>query len=142
MTSRYEAFNEVTFESYIRAAIDKSILKERMRKAARSRLEQPYSTFPDAMLYELSGEDAGISRAEENCRIFQARGTSIPVYGDKLGQALACLLPNDREIILLYFFSGRKTAEIARMMAIDPSTVRRRRKAAMQRMREFLENTT
>ena len=36
MTTRYEAFNEVTFEAYIKSAIDKAILKERMKKAARA----------------------------------------------------------------------------------------------------------
>lgn len=142
MATRYEAFNEVTFESYIKSAIDKSILKERLKKTARSQWEQSYSTLTDAILYEISHEDTGISQAERNCRIFQVRGANIPVYGEKLGQALSYLMPRDREIVLLYFFIGEETERIANMMNIDPITVRRRRKAALQRLRDFLEDTT
>lgn len=142
MATRYEAFNEMTFESYIKSAIDKSILKERLKKTARSQWEQSYSTLTDAILYEISHEDTGISQAERSCRIFQVRGANIPVYGEKLGQALSHLMPRDREIVLLYFFIGEETERIAKMMNIDPTTVRRRRKAALQRLRDFLEDTT
>lgn len=142
MTTRYEAFNEVTFEAYVKSAIDRSILKERLKKAERGQWEQPYSALTDAMLYELSHEDAGISQAERSCRVFQAQGVTVPVYSEELGQALSYLMPRDREIILLYFFVGEKTDRIAHMMGIDPTTVWRRRKAAMQKLRELLEDTT
>lgn len=142
MTTRYQAFNEVTFVAYIKAAIDKSILKERLRKADRNQWEQPYSTLTDAMLYELSQEDAGIDRAENGRKVFYVQGAAVAVYGDKLGQALSFLLPRDREIILLYFFLQAKTEEIAHMMHIDPTTVRRRYKVAIQKLRGFMEDNT
>lgn len=141
MATRYEEFNEVTFESYVKSAIDKSILKERLKKTARGQWEQSYSTLTDAILYEISHEDTEISQSERSCQIFRVRNVNIPVYGKKLGQALSYLMPKDREIILLYFFVGEKTDRIACMMDIDPTTVRRRRKAALQKLRVFLEDT-
>lgn len=142
MTTRYEAFNEVTFESYCKAAVDKSVLRERLKKIERSKCEQTFSTFTDAMLYKLSQEDSGISQAEINCREFCVQGIKVSVHGRELGQALVSLVPRDREIILLYFFLDIKHEEIARLMNINPSTVSRRRKAAMRKLRDFLGDRT
>ena len=142
MTTRYEAFNEVTFEAYIKSAIDKAILKERMKKAARGKWEQPYSTLTDAMLYGLSLDDAEIQKVEATYRVFQVQGISVLVYGEKLGQALSYLMPRDREIILLYFFLQESVDEIACRFGIHPTTVRRHCKAAIRKMRDFLEDTT
>lgn len=139
MGTRYEKFNEVTFEAYVKSAIDKSILKERLKKAARGQREQSYFTLTDAMLHEISYEDAGIKQVERTCRAFQVRGLNISVYGEKLGQALSYLIPRDREIILLYFFVGEKTDKIAHLINVAPTTVRRRRKVALRKLRDYLE---
>lgn len=142
MTTRYESLNEVTFESYCKAAVDRSVLRERLKKLERSKCEQTFSTFTDAMLYEFSQEDSGISQVEMNCRAFYVRGIEVAVHGEKLGQALSSLVPREREIILLYFFLGIKYEEIARLINLNPSTVSRRRKAAMRKLRDFLEDST
>lgn len=139
MATQYETFNEMTFEAYARSAIRRSVLKERIKKTTRSKREQSYSVLTDAMLYALSPEDEGMNRAEANCRVFYVRDIKIPVYGEVLGEALSYLLPKDREIILLYFFRQAKTDEIARRLKICPGTVRRRRKAALQKLRDYLE---
>lgn len=139
MATRYELFNEVTFVAYVKSAIDRSVLKERIKKAERNRLEQPYSVLTDAMLCDLSHEDSEISRVERNCRTFQTQGINVPIYNEKLGEALSCLMPRDREIILLYFFIGTKTQAIARIMNISPATVRRHRKTAIRKLRDYLE---
>jgi len=142
MATKYEVFNEVTFEAYIKSAIDKSILKERLKKTERCQLEQSYSALTDTKLYELSKEDAEISHVERNCQMFQVRGINVSVYSEKLGQALSYLMPRDREIILLYFFVGANTKAIAHALNIDPTTVQRHRKAAIRKLRDYLEDST
>lgn len=142
MTSRYEAFNEVTFEAYIKSAVDKSVLKGRLKKTVRNQCEQSYSTLSDAALHALSHEDDGIDQAERTYRVFQVRGINVPIRSERLGQALASLMPRDREIMLLYFFVGKKTAQIAKIMDVDPTTIQRRRRAAVEKLRDFMENTT
>ena len=69
-------------------------------------------------------------------------GMNIPVYHEKLSQALTYLMPKDREIILLYFFKGLKDEKIASLIHISRPTVSRRRKAAMKRLRELMEDST
>lgn len=139
MATQYEMFNEITFEAYARSAISKSVLKERIKKTTRSKVEQSYSMLTDTMLYALSAEGEGMNCVEESRRIFQVQGIEIPVYGESLGQALSYLLPKDRAIILLHFFRQVKTNEIARRLKTSPSTVRRRRKAALRKLRDYLE---
>lgn len=120
-------------------AIENAVKKERGRKTARGKLELPLSVLTDAAFYALSPEDEEPNRVETDCRVFYVRDIKIPVYGEKLGQALSYLLPKDREIILLYFFRQAKTNEIASRLKVSPSTVRRRRTAALRKLRDYLE---
>lgn len=140
VTTRYETYNEMTFEVYCKTAISRSVLKERLRKAEKARREQPLSIFTDAMLYELSHEDTGSEQTETTCRTFYVRGVAVPVHGKKLGQALSYLLPRDREIVLSYFFLGLTIKRIAQRLEITPATVTRRRKAAVLKLRDLLES--
>ena len=39
--TRYEIFNEMLFEAYCKKAITNAVKKERYKKAARGRIEQP-----------------------------------------------------------------------------------------------------
>lgn len=141
MATRYETFNEVTFEAYVKAAIDKSILKERLKKAERSKWEVPLYKLTDAILYELSHENTEMDLAEISPYIFHVWGNVIQVFNERLGQALSILVPRDREIILSYFFLQARAEDIAHKMNIAPTTVRRRYKKAIQKLHNFLEDT-
>lgn len=140
MDARYEQFNELTFEAYIKSAIDKSVLKARIRKAARQEKEQPISTLADAVLNALAAEGADSIRDEMDCEVFDVRGIKVPVYGQSLGQALYHLMPQDREIILLYFFLGLDDLKISKVVHLSRSTIQRRRNATMDKLRTFLED--
>ena len=50
MGTQYEQFNELTFEAYIKSAIDKAVLKGRARQAARHERERPLSMLSEAVL--------------------------------------------------------------------------------------------
>ena len=138
MTTRYEAYNEMTFEAYCKTAISRSVLKERLRKAEQGKREQPLSIVTNAMLYVLSCEDTGIEQTEAACRTFYVRGVAVPVHGEKLGQVLSYLMPRDREIVLSYFFLGLTVKKIAQQLRISQATVTRRRKAAVAKLRDLL----
>ena len=76
MERRYEQFNEMTFEAYIKSAIDKSVLKARKRQAMREKLEQSFSTMTDAELHSISHADQGImqvEQAEPVAQVFRVR---------------------------------------------------------------------
>lgn len=140
MTSRYETFNEMTFEAYCKKAVENAIKKERNKKTARGKLELSLSALTDAALCTLPIEDDRNSTPEEPCQIFHIREMLFPIYDPKLSQALSYLLPKDREIILLHFFKGLTDAKVAALIHTSQATVFRRRKAAMKRLRELVEN--
>ena len=101
-----------------------------------------FSALTDAVLYALATEDKRTSQPEKPCQIVSVQGMNFPVYNEKLSWALSHLMPRDREIILLYFFRGLKDANVAPLVHTSRSTVSRRRKAAMKRLRELMEDTT
>lgn len=140
--TRYEKFNEMIFESYCKKSIENATNKERQRKVAKWKLEQPFDGLTDAVLHALSVEDDRTSPDAEPYQVFKIQGTNIPVYNQKLSRALSYLLPKDREIVLLYFFKGLKDINVASLVHMSRATVSRRRKAAMERLRELMENST
>lgn len=138
MDKRYEIFNEILFESYCKKAVDNAILKEFMRKKARSRWQLSLSSLTDAVIYAIVEKEIEVGR-NETPQIFTVRGVDIPVFNSRLAQAVSYLIPKDREIILLHYFLGMTDERIANTISSTTPTVNRRRKAAKLKLRNFLE---
>lgn len=138
--SRYERFNEITFEAYCKKAIDRSILKVRQRQAARSKREVLLADLPENALYDVDAEDKKLEQTEDEPRVFHVRGIDIPVSDQRLAQALSYLLPKDREIVLLSYFVELTDGEVAQRVKLSRPTVQRRKSAALGKLREMLEH--
>lgn len=141
MTPRYVKFNEMMFEVYCKTSIDNAIARERKRKAARAKWEQPFSALPDAVLYSIGRLDPELDSAETEPVIFHVRGRRVLVNDAKLGQALTLLLPKDREIVILHYFVGMRVEWIARELKISRATVNRHLRSAEVRMRTLMEES-
>lgn len=135
MNTRYQAYNELTFEAYCKTSIDHAILKGRMEQAKRAALEVPLSTLTDTDLYRLyaKSQDLPISISEQVT--FTVRGISIPVHDLQLGKALSFLTPKLRDVVLLYYFMDMSDPQIANLLHISKSAVQRRRTAALERLK-------
>lgn len=140
MDERYERFNEITFETYCKAAIDKSVLKERQRKAKRAEKEVPFSALSDIDIEAIPTEDAVVEYVDNEKVLFTIDGQMIMIRNLRIGQAISFLLPRDREIIVLFYFAGKNEAEIAERFRVDRTTINRRRRAAEQKLRKLLED--
>lgn len=143
MDKRYKQFNEVTFEAYVKSAVDKSVLKARLKKSARGELEQTFSMLSETALNTLTAKGTATERVEMEleCQLFDVRGIQVPVYDYKLGYALSYLMPQDREIILLYFFRGLNDRSISNVIGISRAAVQRHRKNALNKLQVLLEGT-
>lgn len=137
--SRYEQFNEITFEACKRA-IDRAILKARQRQAARAKREISLSELPENALYDVGTEDGELERATDEQRVFHVRGVDIAVSDERLARAISYLLPKDREIVLLSYFAERTDGEVSQRVKLSRPTVQRRRKAALDKLREMLNH--
>lgn len=141
MSPRYVRFNEMMFEVYCKTSIDNAIARERKRKAARAKWEQPFSALPDGVLYSIGRTDPKLDSAEASPTAFCVHGMRVLVNDPSLGQALSFLLPKDREIVILYYFIGMERSEIAHELNISKATVSRCLRNAEARMRTFLEGS-
>lgn len=137
MNTRYERYNEITFEAYCKASIDNAILKGRMEKAKRASKEVSLSTLTDTELYKLYAESR-----EPNYHLtqeyvsFSINGITIPVHDPEMGQALSYLPPKLRNVLLLSYFLNMSDPQIAAQLRISKSAAQRRRTTALQRLKE------
>lgn len=139
MATRYERYNEITFDAYCKSAVDKAILKERLKKAGKGQREQPLSSLMEKDIPAVPMDKSEQGCLEDTELTFQVSSEIITVKGVKLGQAIACLLPRERAIILLRYFRGMRDGEIAQRLNMARATVQRKRKKAEAKLRLFLE---
>ena len=137
---KFEIFNEIMFEAYCKKSVSNATKKERQKKSKKGQMEQSLSALTDAALYRLAAESDEVEQPEKSSQTFRIQGMTIPVYDSTLSKALPYLMPKDREIILLYYFKGLKDSQIAPLVHISATTVSRRKRAAMKRLRELIEN--
>lgn len=142
MSTRYERFNEMIFDSYCKTTINRSILKGRMEKSKRASREFSITALTDAVLYRLCDGTAPVEDAVQESVTFHVQEFRIDVRDLELGQALSFLPPQKRDVVLLYYFADMSDVEIARRLGVGKSTVQRRRVDAMNRLKDFLGERT
>lgn len=135
MNTRYETYNELTFEVYCKTSIDRAILKGRQAQAKRAALEIPLSDLTEADLYRLYVQSQDPSPSLSEQITFTVRGISIPIRDLQLGRALSFLPPKLRDVVLLYYFMDMSDPQIASLLHISKSAVQRRRTAALERLK-------
>ena len=56
-----------------------------------------------------------------------------------LGEALQYIIPQKRAVILLSYLAGYNDTEVANILGVSPTSIARRKKSALLRLRELLE---
>ena len=72
--------------------------------------------------------------------VFLVGNLKISVDEPAIAHALQYLTPHKRDVLLLYYFHGETDAEIGKRMKQTESAVFRRRIAALQRLKEIMED--
>jgi len=99
-----------------------------VRRRAR---ERSFSELPPELLAKLCYED--VHPVE-----FEVCGYRIPVNDDRLAAALAKLLREKRDVILLSYFLDMTDREISDKLNIVHQTVSKRRLTTLKELREYL----
>lgn len=100
--------------------------------------EMPYSALSykeNEELLHLVYED--VPHPEQT--LFWAQGKPVQIEDRALGKAMQFLRPDQREIVLLYYFRHFNDRAIADLLHCSPDTVRLRRQKALQQLRRELE---
>lgn len=72
--------------------------------------------------------------------LFWAQGKPVQIEDCALAKALRFLLPDQRDMVLLSYFWDYSDRDIAELLHCSADTVRRRRRNALQQLRQELES--
>lgn len=133
---QFYTYQEQTFDSYVAAVIkneSKDAKKELARRADR------VITMSQLMKDELA-QIAAEDKYDLDGMTFNVDGDTVIVRDMLLGQAIASLPPQRREVILLSYFLGKNDPQIAALLHLGKDAVFFRRNSTLERLRKILED--
>lgn len=133
---QFYTYQEQTFDSYV-AIVIKNESKD-AKKAITRRTEREIS-LSQLMQEELAQITATDEYNLESMTFFVA-GDTVTIHDMLLGQALASLTPQRREVILLSYFLKKNDPQIAAILNLGKDAVFFRRKSTLQRLKDILED--
>lgn len=129
-------FQESSFDSFCKSVIRNESVTAHREQKRKIEHEILYSMISEERLLELSAEDQYVLSDQ----VFYVNGNPVPVCDPVLGDYLAILPPDVRNVLLMDFFWDYSDAQIGRTMDITPQAVGARRRVALKRLRELLED--
>lgn len=132
---QFQRYQEETFDSFCKAIIRNESANAHNEIIKRAEKEVSFSCLSSDDLQSIKTVDD----YRPYCKKYYVRGNVVCVNDPALGEILQHISPQRREIILLCYFLGFSDSEIGRLLHIDHKTVDYRRKAALRRLRELLE---
>ena len=135
---QFHTYQEQTFDSFLSKLVkneSKNAKKEISRRAERE----------ISMSQLMQGELTRISISDEYSlekMTFYVSGNEVTVNDILLGQAIAALPPNRRDVILLSYFLNKHDPQIGALLNLTPNAIRYRREKTLQRLKDILEALT
>lgn len=133
---QFQRYQEETFDAFCKAVIRNESANAHKEMDERAEKEIPFSCLSPSDLQSITTVDVYRPYRKK----YHVRGNIVYVYDPTLGEILQHISPQRREVILLCYFLGFNDSEIGRLLHIDHKTVDYRRNAALQRLRELLED--
>lgn len=132
---QFRTYQEETFDSFCKTVIRNTAKNEHLRIAKRAKYEIQMSAVSTAELSAVSCEDTYFPY----CQTYYVLGKAVNIYDADLGESLRYIIPQWRDVILLFYFLGYSDEQIAKMLKMSFRTVNYRRKAALKDLRRRLE---
>lgn len=131
----FRIYQEQTFDAFCKKTIRNESIDAHREMATRARQEVSMSGLNMGELLSLENDDLyHIDRTT-----YYVRNSTVHVDDPALGEALQYIVPQKRDILLLFYFLGYSDLQISRLLKLNVSTVRYRRCAALHRLKELLE---
>lgn len=134
---QFYTYLEQTFDSFFKTvATNKSIdiLREYNRQMKR---EIPLDEMSPS---DISKRASATDTYRLYSRPYQVRDYVIRVYDPNIGEVLQYLTPQRREVILLYYFLDLNDVEIGKLLHIDNTTAKYRRRSALKQLKKLMED--
>ena len=134
-TEEFLAYQENAFDAFCKTVIRNKSIDAHRELAVRASREVPISALASEELLALSAEDA----YQHYRKVFPVGKYMVHVCNEDLGETLQYIVPQRRDVLLLYYFLGYSEPQIARLLQTSPATVSYRRKAGLKRLKDLLE---
>lgn len=131
----FRTYQEETFDSFCKTVIRNTAKSERLRIARRAKHEIQMSAVSFEDLGDISCEDTYFPY----CKTYYVLGKAVNVYDPDIGESLQYIIPQWRDVILLFYFLGHSDKQIAQMLKLNIHTVTYRRRAALKDLKRRLE---
>lgn len=136
MTSeQFYTYQEQTFDSFMNKLIKNEGKDARKEIARRAEHEISISQLMEKEVALIAVTDT----YDLGKMTFHVRNDDVTVNDVLLGQAIASLPPNRREVILLSYFLGKNDPQIGELLHLAPNTIRYRRQTTLERLKKILE---
>lgn len=132
---QFHKYQEQTFDAYCKRVIKNAAIDALREMRRRAQHEIVFSAMTASDLAQLVFEDRHVPTPT----VFQVRGYTLVVLDDQLGQALGCLVPAQREVVLLHHFHDKSMEQIAEMLNVAATTVRYRYKEALEHLKQIIQ---
>ena len=132
---QFHTYQEQTFDAYCKRVIKNAAIDARREIRRKAQHEIVFSAMTASDLAQLVFEDHYVPTPT----VFQVRGYTLVVLDDQLGQALGCLVPAQREVVLLHHFHDKSMEQIAEMLNVAATTVRYRYKEALENLKQIIQ---
>lgn len=133
--AEFRTYQEQTFDAYVLAVIKNEAINAKIEIARRAEHEIGLSQLMRDELAQIAAEDD----YSLDSMTFKVNGNTVIVHDMLLGQAIASLPPQRREVILLSYFLDKKDPQIAALLHLGEDAVFFRRNSALERLRKILE---
>ena len=131
---RHEEHKQHTFDSFCKKAIKHEALNAYRQMRYRRSCEISFSELPEEAMEQLAVYD----RYPWEYNSFTVYGNVILIENDRLADALGKLSPENREILLMYWFLDMADREIAEYLHLARKTVNNRRLKSYRLLKELM----
>lgn len=132
---QFQKYQEETFDAFCKAVMRNECIEAHRELAARAEREIQLSVLSESELAGHFTEDT----YHPYCKSYVVQGNIVKIHNPALGEILASLSPQRRDIVLLHYYLDYSDAEIAKILKISNDAVRIRKRSTLRRLRELLE---
>ena len=133
--SDFEQFHVNNFDQFCKTLL-KNEAKNAWRAINKQRDREITAGTAEDMAWLLPSEDDTYSTYH---KVFYVKDIEITVTKEFVGEALQYIIPQKRAVILLSYFEGYNDTEVANILGVSPTSIARRKKSALMRLRELME---
>lgn len=133
--NQFYTYQEQTFDSYIATIIRNEAKDAKKEIAKRAEREIALSQLMGVELAQIAETD----HYNLESMTFSVDGDTVTVHDMLLGQAIASLPPQRREVILMSYFLNKNDPQIAKALHLGEDAVFFHRNSTLQLLRKILE---